>query len=154
MAVKPIPDGYTSLTPYLIVTGAKNAIDYYTRVFGATELMRMEGPGGTIVHAELQIGSARMMIADEMPDMGFRSPHSIGGCGSGLMLYVDQVDGVFEKAVAAGATVMRKVENQFYGDRSGTLTDPFGHIWTISTHVEDVSEEEMERRMAAAGSSL
>ncbi len=154
MAVKPIPDGYTSLTPYLIVTGAQKAIDYYTQVFGATELMRMEGPAGTVVHAELQISTARMMLADEMPDMGFRSPQSIGGCGSGLMLYVEDVDRVFEKAVTAGATVMRKVEDQFYGDRSGTLTDPFGHIWTISTHVEDVPEEEMERRMAAAGSSL
>ena len=148
------PKGYTSVAPYIIVNDAQRVMDFLKQVFGATELMRMEGSGGTVVHAELQIGTARMMLADEMPDMGFRSPQSIGGCGSGLMLYVEDVDRVFEKAVTAGATVMRKVEDQFYGDRSGTLTDPFGHIWTISTHVEDVPEEEMERRMAAAGSSL
>jgi PhnB protein len=150
MAVKPIPDGYTSVTPYLIVNDASKALDYYKMAFGANELMRFDGPGGKIVHAEFQIGNSRLMIADEMPEMGHRSPQSIGGSGTGLMLYVDDVDSTFERAITGGATVMKKVENQFYGDRSGSLTDPFGHIWTIATHVEDVSEEEMQKRMEAA----
>jgi PhnB protein len=150
MAVKPIPDGYTSVTPYLIVNDASKALDYYKMAFGANELMRFDGPGGKILHAEFQIGNSRLMIADEMPEMGHRSPQSIGGSGTGLMLYVDDVDSTFERAITGGATVMKKVENQFYGDRSGSLTDPFGHIWTIATHVEDVSEEEMQKRMEAA----
>jgi PhnB protein len=150
MAVKPIPDGYTSVTPYLIVKGASKALDYYKMAFGANELMRFNGPDGTIAHAELQIGNARIMLADESPEMGHKSPQSLGGSGTGLMLYVDDADSTFERAVTGGATVMKKVENQFYGDRSGSLTDPFGHVWTIATHVEDVSEEEMQKRMEAA----
>jgi PhnB protein len=150
MAVKPIPDGYTSVTPYLIVKGASKALDYYKMAFGANELMRFNGPDGTIAHAELQIGNARIMLADESPEMGHKSPQSLGGSGTGLMLYVDDADSTFERAITGGATVMKKVENQFYGDRSGSLTDPFGHVWTIATHVEDVSEEEMQKRMEAA----
>ncbi len=150
MAVKPIPDGYSSVTPYLIVTGAARALDYYKMAFGATELMRFDGPEGKIAHAELQIGSSRVMVADEMPEMGYKSPQSLGGSGTGLMLYVDDVDATVERALTGGGTVMQAVENKFYGDRSGSLTDPFGHVWTISTHVEDVEPEEMQRRMQAA----
>jgi PhnB protein len=150
VAVQAIPDGYTSVTPYLIVTGADKALDYYKMAFGANELMRFDGPDGTIAHAEIQIGNARIMIADESPQMGHRSPQSLGGSGTGLMLYVDDVDRTFERAITAGGTTMKAVENQFYGDRSGSLTDPFGHVWTIATHVEDVAPDEMQRRMEAA----
>jgi PhnB protein len=150
MAVKPIPDGYGSVTPYLIVNGASKALDYYKMAFGAQELMRFDGPNGSIMHAEFQIGSSRLMIADESPDMGYKSPQTIGGSGTSLMLYVDDVDSTFERAITGGAKVMQAVTNQFYGDRTGSLTDPFGHIWTIATHVEDVSEEEMQKRMEAA----
>jgi PhnB protein len=150
MAVKPIPDGYSSVTPYLVVNGAAQALDYYKKAFGANELMRFDGPDGKIMHAEMQIGNARVMLADESPEMGHKSPQSLGGSGTGLMLYVDQVDKTFERAIAGGAKVMKPVENQFYGDRSGSLTDPFGHVWTVATHVEDVSEGEMQRRMEAA----
>ena len=149
MAVKPIPDGYSSVTPYLIVTGAARALDYYKMAFGATELMRFDGPDGKIMHAEMQIGNARVMLADESPEMGHKSPQSIGGSGTGLMLYVDDADATFARAITGGAKVMKPVENQFYGDRSGSLTDPFGHVWTIATHVEDVTEAEMQRRMEA-----
>jgi PhnB protein len=149
MAVTPIPDGYSSVTPYLIVSGAAKALDYYKTAFGATELMRLEGPDGTIGHAEMQIGTARLMLADEAPEMGYKSPQSLGGSGTSLMLYVDHVDATFDRAIAGGGRVMKPVENQFYGDRSGSLIDPFGHVWTIATHVEDVSEEEMRRRMQA-----
>ena len=144
-----MPEGYSSVTPYLIITGAAAAIAFYTRAFGATELMRFDAPDGKVAHAELQIGSSRIMLADEQPDRGFRSPHSFGGSRTGLMLYVDDVDGVFTRALGAGAKTHQAVVNQFYGDRSGTLIDPFGHWWTIATHVEDVSPEEMERRMTA-----
>lgn len=148
MAVKPIPDGYSSVTPYLIVKGAGRALDYYRMAFGAEELMRFNAPDGTIMHAEMQIGNARVMLADEMPD--HKSPQSLGGSGGGLMLYVDDVDATFARAVAGGARSMKPVEDQFYGDRSGSLIDPFGHVWTVATHVEDVSEDEMQRRMDAA----
>ena len=150
MAVRPIPEGYASLTPYLIVDDAARALDYYKSVFDATELMRMEGPEGTIAHAERQIGTSKMMLADEAAAMGFRSPQSLGGSGCGLMLYVEDVDSVFERAVTAGGKAHQPVKDQFYGDRSGTLIDPFGHMWTVATHVEDVAPEEMERRMEAA----
>jgi PhnB protein len=146
MASKPIPDGYHSVTPYLVVKGASRAIDFYKQAFGATELMRMEGPGGSIGHAEIKIGNSPVMLADEHPDMGFRSPQTLGGAGVSLMVYVDDVDEVFPRAVSAGAKELRAVQNQFYGDRSGTLEDPFGHVWTVSTHVEDVPSDEMLRR--------
>lgn len=150
MGVKPVPDGYSSVTPYLIVSGAAQALDYYKMAFDAQEIMRMPSPDGKIMHAELQIGSARIMLADEVPQMGHKSPQTLGGSGVGLMLYVTDVDDTFQRAVSGGATVMRPVINQFYGDRSGTITDPFGHQWTIATHVEDVPEAEMERRAQEA----
>jgi PhnB protein len=149
MAVKPIPDGYHTATPYLIIKGASKAIDYYKHAFGATELMRFAGPDGRIGHAEVRIGDSMIMLADEHPEMGAISPSSLGGTPVGIMLYVEDVDSMFQRAVAAGAKVERPVKDQFYGDRSGTLVDPFGHKWTISTHKEDVSEEEMHRRMKA-----
>ena len=149
MAVKPIPDGYHSVTPYLIVKGAARAIDFYKNVFGASERMRMNGPNGTIGHAEIEVGDSVVMLADEFPDMGFRSPQSVGGTAVTLVLYVEDVDPCFDRAVAAGAKRLRPVEDQFYGDRSGTLEDPFGHVWTISTHKEDVPPEELRRRAEA-----
>ena len=150
MGVKAIPDGYSSVTPYLIVSGAANALDYYKMAFDAQELMRMPGPDGKIAHAELQIGSSRIMLADESPQMGNKSPQTLGGSGTGLMLYVKDVDDTFQRAVSGGGTVVRPVQDQFYGDRSGNLTDPFGHQWTIATHVEDVAPDEMKRRMDEA----
>jgi PhnB protein len=150
MAVKPIPEGYHSVTPYLVVNGAGRAIEYYKQAFGAKELFRMPGPGGKIMHAEMKIGDSPIMLADEFPEMGAVSPQSLGGTPVGIMVYVEDVDTVFNRAVAAGGTVVRAVIDQFYGDRSGTLTDPFGHKWTIGTHKEDVSMEEMQRRMASA----
>jgi PhnB protein len=146
MAVKKVPEGYHSITPYLVIKGAAAAIDYYKKVFGATERMRMDGPAGTIGHAELVIGDSTVMLADEFPDMGHRSPKSMGGTPVSLVLYLDDVDTVFKRAVDAGARSVRPVENQFYGDRMGTLEDPFGHMWSIATHVEDVPPEEMKRR--------
>ena len=146
MPVKPIPEGYHSVTPYLIVKGGANAIEFYKKAFGATEIMRFEGPGGALGHAEIRIGNSPVMLADEYPDMGFRSPQTLGGAGVSLMVYVEQVDAVFQRAIAAVAKELRAVQNQFYGDRSGTLQDPFGHVWTISTHVEDIAREEMHRR--------
>lgn len=151
--VQPIPDGFYSVTPYLIVNGAAQAIEFYTRAFNARELMRMDGPGGKVVHAEIQIGNACVMLSDESPEMGARSPQTIGGSPISLLLYVEDVDSIFAQALAAGATELRPVQNQFYGDRSGTLTDPFGHQWTVSTHVEDVSPEELQARMQAMFSS-
>jgi PhnB protein len=147
--VKPIPEGYGAVTPYLIVQGAANAIDYYKKVFGATERMRMPGPDGKIGHAEIQIGGSYIMLADENPEMGARSPKSVGGSPISLLVYVEDVDGTVEKAVTAGAKVKSKVENKFYGDRMGGIEDPFGHQWYVATHVEDVSPEEMQRRMEA-----
>ena len=149
-ATKPIPDGYHSATPYLIVKGAAEAIDFYNRAFGATELLRMADPKGGIAHAEIKIGDSVIMLADEHPNMGYRGPRSLGGSAVSIMLYVTDVDGTFDRAVKAGAKAQRPVANQFYGDRSGTLEDPFGHIWTISTHVEDGAPEEMNRRAEAA----
>jgi PhnB protein len=149
MAVSPIPEGYYSVTPYLIFTGADKAIEFYKKVFGATEFMRFDSPDGKVAHAELEIGNSKIMVAEEYPDRGFKSPQTVGGSASGIMLYVADVDGVFERAVQAGAKVHQPVKDQFYGDRSGTLIDPFGHFWTVATHVEDVSVEEMQRRMKA-----
>jgi PhnB protein len=149
MSVKPIPEGYHSVTPYLIVDGAADAIDFYARAFGAKEVLRMP-MGDRIGHAEIRIGDSHVMLADEFPDMGHLGPKSRGGPTASLMIYLPDVDAAFTRAIAAGATEDRAVQDQFYGDRSGTLTDPFGHQWTLSTHVEDVSPEEMERRMAEA----
>ena len=148
MGVKFKPDGYHTITPYLIVHGGAAAIDYYKAAFGAEEIMRMPGPGGTIGHAEIRIGDSVVMLADEPPGGDFRSPQSLGGSPVGLAVYVEDVDARFNQAIAAGGKVIKPLANQFYGDRSGTLADPFGHQWTLATHVEDVSPEEMKRRMA------
>jgi PhnB protein len=150
MAVKPIPAGYHTVTPYLIVKGAASAIDFYQKAFGAEELMRFPGPGGKIMHAEIRIGDSRIMLADEFPEMGIRSPASPGGSGASILLYVEDVDAMAKKAAAAGAKTMRPVKDQFYGDRSGTFSDPFGHVWTISTHKEDLSPQELEQRAKGA----
>ena len=147
-AVKPIPEGYPQVTPYLVVEGAEAAIEFYGTVFGATERMRLPGPDGTIGHAELQLGDSLIMVADEAPQLGIRGPKVIGGTPVTISVYVEDVDGVVERAVQAGATVLRPVEDQFYGDRSGQLEDPFGHRWSVATHVADVSPDEMGRRAA------
>ena len=147
MAVKPIPEGYHSITPYLIVNGAANALDFYKQAFGAQELFRMADPSGKIGHAEIKIGDSPIMLADEFPEMGFRGPQSLGGSSVTILLYVEDVDEVFNRAIAAGGTLLKPLKDEFYGDRSGTLTDPFGHIWTVATHKEDVAPEEMEERM-------
>jgi len=149
MATRPIPEGYHTVTPYLYIKGAAQAIEFYKKAFGATEIMRMGGPGDTIGHAEIEIGNSRIMLSDESPQMGARSPQTLGGSAVGLLLYVEDVDAMAKRAVDAGAKVVRPVENQFYGDRAGTFEDPFGHQWFIHTHVEDVSPEEMEKRSAA-----
>ena len=147
--VSPIPAGYHSVTPYLMVRDAARALAYYQEAFGAEELMRFEGPPGRIAHAEVKIGDSHVMLADENPDEGHVGPQTLGGAGVSLMLYVPNVDATFAKAVAAGATVKRPVADQFYGDRVGTLADPFGHVWSIGTHREDVSADEAKRRMEA-----
>jgi len=153
MAVKPIPDGYHSVTPYLIIGTAAEAIEFYKTAFGAIELMRMPAPGGKIGHAEIKIGDSPIMLADEFPEMGYKSPQTLGGSPVSIMIYVEDVDAVFDQAVGAGAKVQRPVKDQFYGDRMGTLEDPFGHVWHVSTHKEDVSAEEMERRAKAASAA-
>jgi PhnB protein len=148
-AVKPIPDGYHAVTPYLMINEAAKAIDFYKKVFGAQELMRIPGPGGKVMHAELKIGDSIIMLADEHPEIDARGPQAYGGTPVSLMLYVADVDDVFKRALSAGAKEVRPLKDQFYGDRSGGISDPFGHQWTLSTHVEDVSSEEMQKRMAA-----
>ena len=142
-----IPKGYNSVTPYLIIKGAAQAIDYYKKVFDAKVVVRMDGPNNTVGHAELQIGDSRIMLADENPQMGATSATTIGNSPVSLYLYIPDVDRVVEKAVAAGAKILKPVQDQFYGDRSGFLQDPFGHLWGIATHIEDVSEHEMKERM-------
>ena len=146
--VNPIPEGYPSLSPYISVDGAAAAIDFYSKVFGAKERMRMPGPDGKIGHAELQIGDSVLMLADEWKEGGFLAPKAVGRNSVTLSLFVEDVDAVFDRALAAGATSLRPVENQFYGDRSGQFEDPFGHRWSVATHVEDVSPEEMAKRAA------
>lgn len=148
--VNPIPEGYPRVTPYLIVDGASDAIGFYTSVLGATERMRMDAPGGRIGHAELEIGDSVVMLADENPEMNARGPKTFGGSPVSLMVYVEDVDGVFGRALEAGAKELRPVENQFYGDRMGAFEDPFGHEWNVATHVEDVPPEEMSKRAAEA----
>jgi len=145
---KPIPDEYPRVMPYLIVDGAAAAIDFYKSVFGATERMRLPGSDGRVGHAELEIGDAVIMLADENPRMGIRGPKAIGGTPVTIHVYVEDSDATFERAVGAGATAVRPMENRFYGDRSGQFEDPFGHSWDVSTHVEDVPPDEMEKRVA------
>jgi PhnB protein len=148
--IKTVPEGYRSLTPFLFIKGAAAAIEFYKNVFGATERMRMPGPEGRVMHAELQIGDSILMLADESPQMGALSPQTIGGSGSLISVYVADVDAAVAKAVAGGAKIVRPVKEQFYGDRTGGIIDPYGHIWSVATHVEDVSPEEMRKRAAAA----
>ena len=156
MAVKPKPDGYSSVTPYLIVDDAPAAIEFYENVFGATVRMKLDWGGGTIGHAELEVGDSVIMLASEFPEMGALSPKSVGGTPVSLMVYVENVDEVFARAIDEGAEEVKPVANQFYGDRSGMIRDPRGHLWSVSTHVEDVSSEELDRRtkemLAQAGS--
>jgi PhnB protein len=148
--VQPIPSNYPRVSPYLCVAGAARAIDFYVDVFGAVERMRMPGDSpDNIGHAELELGTGMIMLADEFPDMGFLSPKSIGGSPVTVQVYVEDVDAVFARAIAGGATATRELENQFYGDRSGQFVDPFGHRWNVASHVEDVEPDEMERRAAA-----
>ena len=148
--VNPIPDGYPQVSPYLAVDGASAAIDFYSKVFGATERMRMPSPGDRIGHAELEIGDSLIMLADEHPEMGIRGPKALGGSPVTISVYVEDADVVFARAMEAGATATRQVENQFYGDRSGQFDDPFGHRWNVATHVEDVPPDEMGKRAAEA----
>jgi PhnB protein len=147
---KAIPDGYHNVTPYLFVRSAARAIDFYMTVFGATEIVRMAGSNGKVLHAELRIGDSIVMLADESPQTGVMSPQTIGGYSVGLHLYVENVEAVIQKAVDNGAKLLRPIKNQFYGDRSGSLLDPFGHMWSVATHVEDVSPDELRKRMTAA----
>jgi PhnB protein len=157
MATKPIPEGYHTVSPYLAVDDAARAIEYYARAFGAKELVRMDGPGGTIGHAELELGDSRIMLSDPFPQASTRPPKELGGTSASVFMYVEDVDAVVKQAVDAGATVTMEVADQFWGDRFGTITDPFGHVWSIATHVEDVPPDEMAERakaaMAAMGSS-
>ena len=148
--VKPIPDGYPRLTPYLIVDDGNAAVDFYASIFGATERMRMAAPDGKIGHTELELGDSLIMLADENAEIGAVGPRSVGGSPVSLHVYVEDVDDVFERAIAAGATATRPVEDQFYGDRLGSFDDPFGHKWSVATHVEDVPPEEMQKRAAEA----
>jgi PhnB protein len=148
--VKPVPDGYPRVTPYLAVDGAADAIEFYGKVLGTRERMRMPGPDGKIGHAELELGDSVIMLADEFPDMGHRGPKSLGGTPVTITVYVEDVDDAFQRAIEEGAKELRAVENQFYGDRSGQFEDPFGHRWNVSTHVEDIPPAEMEKRAAEA----
>jgi len=149
MSVKPIPEGYHSVSPYITVQDAAKAIDFYKRAFGATEHARMQGPDGKIVHAEIKIGDSILMLTDEMPMNECKSPQSIHGTTVNLFLYVSDVDSVFSRAVAAGAKSIAQPQDMFWGDRYGKLTDPFGHSWSLATHKEDVSHEEMKKRSEA-----
>jgi len=157
MATKPIPEGYHTVSPYLAVDDAARAIEYYARAFGAKEVVRMDGPGGTIAHAELEVGDSRIMLSDPFPQASTQPPKELGGTTASVFMYVEDVDAVVKQAVDAGATVTMEVADQFWGDRFGTVTDPFGHVWSIATHVEDVPPDEMAERakaaMAAMGSS-
>jgi PhnB protein len=148
--VKPIPDNYRTVTPYLVVDNAKSAMEFYRRAFGAKEVMKMDGPGGKIAHAELKIGDSMIMISDEMPGSGARAPHSLNGTTASVFLYLEDVDSTFKQAVSAGAKVEAQPADMFWGDRYGRLTDPFGHLWSLATHKEDVAPQEMERRMREA----
>ena len=146
MSVKPIPDGYHTVTPYLIVKDAAKAIDFYKKAFGAVELLRMNGPDGSVGHAEIRIGDSPVMLGSECPVMGTKGPETLGGSAVSILIYVEDVDARVKQAVSAGGNLYRPVQDQFYGDRSGTLTDPFGHVWTIATHKEDLTMEEIKAR--------
>ena len=154
MAVQPVPDGYHTVSPYLAVEDAAAAIDYYKKAFGATERVRMEAPDGKIGHAELEIGDSIVMLADPFPQASTKPPHELGGTSAGVFLYVEDVDAVVKRAVDAGASVTMEVADQFWGDRFGTVTDPFGHVWSVATHVEDVPPAEMAERAKAAMAAM
>ena len=154
MTVKPIPDGYSTVTPYLAIDGAERAIAFYGQAFGAKERGRMDGPDGKIAHAELQIGDSVVMLSDPFPGGSTKAPTELGWTSASIMLYVEDVDAVVEQAVQAWATLEREVEDQFWGDRFGAVVDPFGHTWSIATHVEDVPPEEMEKRAQAAMAAM
>ncbi|MGW7456867.1 VOC family protein [Streptomyces sp. NPDC054797] len=154
MTVQPVPQGSPRVTPYLCIDGAAAAIDFYVSVLGAHERMRMAAPGDKIGHAELELGNSVIMLADEYPDMGFRSPKAVGGTPVTLHVYVEDVDAVFAKALAGGATQLSPVRDEFYGDRTGQFEDPFGHRWSIATHIEDVTPQEMEKRFGEAVRSM
>jgi len=149
--VKPIPEEFHSVTPYLFIRGASEAIEFYKQALGAEEVFRLPMPDGKLGHAEIQIGDSRVMLADENAEAGAISPSTLGGTSASFMIYVENVDELFAQALAAGGEVVRPLADQFYGDRTGCFKDPFGHIWTISTHVEDVTPEELQRRMEAMG---
>jgi PhnB protein len=151
--VKPIPKGYHAITPYLVVSGGEAAIAYYKKAFGAKLTVKMPMPGGKVGHAEMKIGDSMIMLADEFHEAGFKSPHSYGGAAVTIVLYVTKCDVVFKKAVKLGGMIFKPMQDQFYGDRSGTLVDPFGHVWTICTHVKNVSAKEMKKAMAAMSKS-
>jgi PhnB protein len=150
MATKPIPEGYHTVSPYLAVEDAARAIEYYAKAFGAKEVVRMDAPDGTIAHAELEIGDSRVMLSDPFPQSSTRPPKELGGTSVSVFMYVEDVDALVKQAVDAGATVTMEVADQFWGDRFGTITDPFGHVWSIATHVEDVPPEEIAERAKAA----
>lgn len=154
MAVKPIPEGYHSVTPYLTVDDAAGAIEYYKKAFGAVERVRMDAPDGTVGHAEIQIGDSLVMLSDPAPQAATRPPGELGGTSAGLFLYVEDVDAVVRKAIDAGATVTMEVADQFWGDRFGSIRDPYGHIWSVATHIEDVPAEEMAERAKAAMAAM
>jgi PhnB protein len=149
VAVKPIPDGYHSITPYLIVKGAAAALDFYKKAFGAQELFRFPGPDGKVMHAEFKIGNSPLMMSDEWPEHGFTGPLTRGGTTVSILIYTENVDAFLDRAITAAVKVLKPLQNQFYGDRSATVADPFGHVWTVATHIEDVSSEELQKRMAA-----
>ncbi|WP_448555841.1 VOC family protein [Thalassotalea montiporae] len=149
MSVSAIPDGYHAITPYLVAKSAKAALAFYQQAFSAEHVLELNTPDGGIAHAELKIGDSHFMLADEHPEMGFISPETLGGAGVSLMIYHQDVDALFAQALAAGAKELRPVVDQFYGDRAGTLQDPYGHVWTVATHIEDVDEQELNERMKA-----
>jgi PhnB protein len=158
MAVQPVPEGYSTVTPYLAVPNAAEAIDFYTRALGAKERTRMDGPGGSIMHAELELGDSLIMLSDPFPQASTKTPKELGGTSVSIMVYVDDIDGLYKQAIDAGATSLMEPDDMFWGDRFGSVQDPFGHSWTIATHIEDVSPEEMQKRseefmasMAGAG---
>lgn len=152
--IKAVPDGYHSVTPYLIVKGAARAIAFYEKAFGARQRLCLPSPGGGIGHAELEIGDSILMLADEFPGMGARCPEAIGGSPVSLLIYVEDVDAVFSSAIAAGARLLRPLENKFYGDRAGQVQDPFGHIWTLASHFENVTAEQLSERMEEVFASI
>jgi PhnB protein len=154
MATKPIPEGYHTASPYLAVDDAARAIEYYVKAFGAKEVVRMDAPGGKVGHAELELGDSRIMLSDPFPQASTRPPKELGGTSASVFLYVEDVDAVVKRAVDAGATVTMEVANQFWGDRFGAITDPFGHVWSIATHVEDVPPEQMAERAKAAMAAM